>query len=312
MIPNLKKGHWDADETESLKRLVLQQQQNLIVGGAIDWEAVCRQIPGRTGKACRERWISRVDPSINRSPFNAEEEDKLMRLHEQFHNQWAKIAQEMPGRTADAVKSKHISIMRRRQRDLGHPRVGSLQRKRKETGFSSGDESPPKRHLSPVSSSLETSLASLLSFAQLPSQESFDSALSTQVAEDGCVTDMVCRVLGSQEFQAEGVLQHNASPRGNRKPAHSLDLGEDLGLTDWLGDSAGFMHSSMSPTAAPTMVAPAVKEEGGRLSDTNKRSFLGMLTGKAIEPLLLSDDAPASHSSGPCAVKLEKTRQQCP
>jgi len=156
MIPNLKKGQWDNNESQLLRQLVTQQKDNSMEGATIDWEAISKFIEGRTGKACRERWTSRVDPSINRLPFTQEEETQLLVLHAQLQNQWAKIAEQMPGRTADAVKSKYISIKRRVSRGLEDPAAISIQvamngfhaGKRKELDASDNfSGSPPKRRL---------------------------------------------------------------------------------------------------------------------------------------------------------------------
>lgn len=166
MIPNLKKGHWQESENNLLKHAVSEQQRSLPDGGSIDWEEVAKRVPGRTGKACRERWTSRLDPSINREPFSDQEEQILCKLHQQYHNKWAQIAKHLPGRTADAVKSKYISIQRRIKKEsggsflsqLGHQQmlVQSPPRKRKQVTMTSSEHdhdlhrSPSKRHQSPV------------------------------------------------------------------------------------------------------------------------------------------------------------------
>lgn len=286
MLPNLKKGHWDEDETQQLRTLVMQQKEIALAGATIDWEAISKHIQGRTGKACRERWTSRMDPSINREPFSAQEEEQLLSLHAQLGgNQWARIADQMSGRTADAVKSKYISIKRRRAREAGeegraveidtlYPDLAS--RKRKELAADlefSG--SPSKRH-SPVAVAVchpiktEDAPPSLSLISQA-------TIFKSEVTEEACVTDMVCPTFDSLEVHDLN-MDCSDRPREARKPSHSLDLGEE----SWV--DTVYSMSSMSPMA---MVRSATTTP----VNPQDFSFLSMLQGKAIEPLLLSDDA---------------------
>jgi hypothetical protein len=42
-------------------------------GGTGQWKQIGSKI-GRTGKQCRERWHNQIDPSINKTPWNDDEE----------------------------------------------------------------------------------------------------------------------------------------------------------------------------------------------------------------------------------------------
>jgi len=128
MRPNLKKGPWNSGEDKLLTEAVVLSLQEVGAVGKVDWQALANQIlPNRTGKACRERWISRLDPAIDRSPFSEDEDANLLACHQALGNKWAKIAKNMNksanarltlngkkrSRTADQVKSRYISLMRR-------------------------------------------------------------------------------------------------------------------------------------------------------------------------------------------------------
>jgi hypothetical protein len=123
MRPNLKKGPWNSGEDALLTEAVLSSLKDVGAVGKVDWQVIANAVlPSRTGKACRERWISRLDPAIDRSPFSAEEDAKLLMTHQALGNKWAKIAKSMNkshasgqkrSRTADQVKSRYISLMRR-------------------------------------------------------------------------------------------------------------------------------------------------------------------------------------------------------
>ncbi|CAH0479277.1 unnamed protein product [Peronospora belbahrii] len=94
--PGLVKGHWSFEEDSTLEQMVMQ--------GCHSWGEVAAHIPGRTAKQCRERWRNHLDPSINKSPFTAEEDSIIQNGFEKMGNRWTQIAELLPGRTEDAVK----------------------------------------------------------------------------------------------------------------------------------------------------------------------------------------------------------------
>lgn len=66
-------------------------------------------MPGRTAKQCRERYNNHVDPGIKKDKIWTAEEDALvMQLHAEHHNQFAKIARNIPGRCYDDVKNRRV------------------------------------------------------------------------------------------------------------------------------------------------------------------------------------------------------------
>lgn len=41
--------------------------------GAKKWSNIAAQLPGRTGKQCRERWHNHLNPCISKVPWTSEE-----------------------------------------------------------------------------------------------------------------------------------------------------------------------------------------------------------------------------------------------
>lgn len=124
MRPNIRKGTWDQEEDDRLKEAVQKALLECASVSKINWQTMADTVlPSRTGKACWERWIFRLDPSIDRSPFTAVEDDKLLTLQQAKGNKWAAIAKCMCSakgtRTADQVKSRFISLKRLRGRSSG-------------------------------------------------------------------------------------------------------------------------------------------------------------------------------------------------
>ena len=66
--------------------------------GPKKWTQIAKHLNGRIGTQCRERWHNHLDPNINKSPWTEEEDRLLAQAHEQYGNQWAKIAKLLPGR----------------------------------------------------------------------------------------------------------------------------------------------------------------------------------------------------------------------
>lgn len=80
------------------------------------WSLIASQLPGRTGKQCRERWLNQLKPGINREPWTEEEQRILYEAHGRLGNKWVQIADLLPGRTDNTVKNFFNSAQRKAQR----------------------------------------------------------------------------------------------------------------------------------------------------------------------------------------------------
>ena len=71
------------------------------------WALIALQLPGRSGKQCRERWHNCLDPHISNHPWT-EEEDLIIQMGVQAHgHRWTWIASKLKGRTDNAVKNRY-------------------------------------------------------------------------------------------------------------------------------------------------------------------------------------------------------------
>lgn len=100
--PNISKGPWTADEDDLLRAVVARE-------GSTDWVAVATHIAGRTGAQCRHRWKDVLDPAIDKSPWTAEEDEKLLAyISKHGTGDWVSIARTLPGRTRNQCRDRWI------------------------------------------------------------------------------------------------------------------------------------------------------------------------------------------------------------
>jgi transcription factor MYB, plant len=79
----LRRGAWSAEEDQRLAAYIQQH-------GHPNWRALPRHAGLlRCGKSCRLRWINYLRPDIKRGNFTADEEDRIVRLHQELGNRSA-------------------------------------------------------------------------------------------------------------------------------------------------------------------------------------------------------------------------------
>ena len=99
------RGSWTQQEDEQLINAVNQL-------GAKKWTDIAKFVPTRTSKQCRERWHHRLDPSIKHDPFEPWEDQIIIEKQREIGNRWSVIAQQIPGRSASAIKNRWYSGLR--------------------------------------------------------------------------------------------------------------------------------------------------------------------------------------------------------
>ncbi|GAM21122.1 hypothetical protein SAMD00019534_042970, partial [Acytostelium subglobosum LB1] len=110
MRSNIKGGVWKNTEDEILKVAVMKYGKN-------QWARISSLLIKKSPAQCKARWYEWLDPSIKKTEWSKEEEEKLLHLAKIFPAQWKTIAP-LVGRTAsqclehynrllDAVQEKH-------------------------------------------------------------------------------------------------------------------------------------------------------------------------------------------------------------
>lgn len=87
-----KGGIWKNSEDEILKAAVMKYGKN-------QWARVSSLLVRKTAKQCKARWYEWLDPSIRKTAWTRDEEEKLLHLAKLMPTQWRTIAP-LVGRTA--------------------------------------------------------------------------------------------------------------------------------------------------------------------------------------------------------------------
>ncbi|GJW48292.1 homeodomain-like protein [Tanacetum coccineum] len=97
--PEIIKGPWTKEEDDHIMKLVE-------ANGCMKWSVIAKDLFGRIGKQCRERWHNHLDPTIKREAWSKDEESTLTYYHRIHGNKWVEIARHLPGGEIEAEKAR--------------------------------------------------------------------------------------------------------------------------------------------------------------------------------------------------------------
>jgi hypothetical protein len=78
----------------------------------VNWESVAEQIPGRTARQCRERWLNYLSPRVRVGQWTAEEDNLLRAMVEKLGHAWTAISRAFAGRGESDVKNRWYTHLR--------------------------------------------------------------------------------------------------------------------------------------------------------------------------------------------------------
>ncbi|KAK7702767.1 hypothetical protein SLS57_011205 [Botryosphaeria dothidea] len=108
LVGGLRKGPWDPSED---RRLAIGVKEY-----GVQWPLVAEEVGTRSADQCAKRWQHSLDPSLDRSKWTEEEEEKLLKAVEKHGRAWKLIQTEyFPGRATNNVKNKYVVLTRKRE-----------------------------------------------------------------------------------------------------------------------------------------------------------------------------------------------------
>ncbi len=106
----MKGGYWKNSEDEILKAAVMKYGLN-------QWSRISSLIARKSAKQCKARWYEWLDPSIKKTEWTREEEEKLLYLAKIFPSQWRTIAPVVGRTPAQCVEHYERLLDRAQGRD---------------------------------------------------------------------------------------------------------------------------------------------------------------------------------------------------
>jgi pre-mRNA-splicing factor CDC5/CEF1 len=99
----IKGGIWKNSEDEILKAAIMKYGKN-------QWARVATLLNRKTPKQCKARWFEWLDPSIKKTDWTREEDEKLLHLAKILPTQWRTIAP-MVGRTSAQCLERYERLL---------------------------------------------------------------------------------------------------------------------------------------------------------------------------------------------------------
>ena len=99
----IKGGVWKNTEDEILKAAVMKYGKN-------QWSRIASLLSRKSAKQCKARWYEWLDPSIKKTEWTREEDEKLLHLAKIMPTQWRTIAP-IVGRTAAQCLERYEKLL---------------------------------------------------------------------------------------------------------------------------------------------------------------------------------------------------------
>ncbi|XP_001630383.2 cell division cycle 5-related protein [Nematostella vectensis] len=133
----IKGGVWRNTEDEILKAAVMKYGKN-------QWSRIASLLHRKSAKQCKARWYEWLDPSIKKTEWSREEDEKLLHLAKLMPTQWRTIAP-LIGRTAAQCLERYEYLLDQAQAKEGDKEEGDDPRKLRPGEIDPNPETKPAR-----------------------------------------------------------------------------------------------------------------------------------------------------------------------
>ena len=120
--PRLVKGPFTSQEDQK----IIEHVQKY---GPKKWSLLVKEMPERSSKQYRERWMNNLNPYIVKRPWTEYEDNLIISLVKTYGNKWALISRMLPGRSDNSIKNRWNSCLSRRANSevkTLHENIGNL------------------------------------------------------------------------------------------------------------------------------------------------------------------------------------------
>lgn len=101
------------EEDEKLRSLVEKM-------GSKKWEIIAKDMPGRTGRQCRDRYQNYLIPGFFNGQWSKQEDDLLLKKFIEYGSQWSKITPFFKNRSANALKNRWNYFVSRHSHEISN------------------------------------------------------------------------------------------------------------------------------------------------------------------------------------------------
>jgi len=133
----IKGGVWRNTEDEIMKAAVMKYGKN-------QWSRIASLLHRKSAKQCKARWFEWLDPSIKKTEWSKEEDEKLLHLAKLMPTQWRTIAP-IVGRTAAQCLERYENLLDQAQKREEGGDLGDDPRKLKPGEIDPNPETKPAR-----------------------------------------------------------------------------------------------------------------------------------------------------------------------
>ncbi|VEU35221.1 unnamed protein product [Pseudo-nitzschia multistriata] len=103
---------WTPEEDKLLLDVIGSVKNNFC------WPEIALDVPDRTGKQCRERYLNHLGPHLKRTAWTALEDTMIFRMYASHGSKWSQMVKYLPGRTDNGIKNRYHHLRRRFQKRM--------------------------------------------------------------------------------------------------------------------------------------------------------------------------------------------------